>query len=350
MNCRTLVASILCLAPLAAGAEDLLTVYDRALVNDPQIREAEAIRRAAREGRPQAIAALLPQVSLSGNRTRDWSEGSGFQEFVFGTNAPIATVTGGNGVNDSKGWRVAIRQSVFSWANWATLKAASHQVAQAESNYVASRQLLAQRVAQQYFAVLASQDVLAAQEAARDAFARQLEQAEKRFEVGLIAITDVQEARAARDSSAAAVIVAKRNLSNAEEVLRATVGEKYASLLKPADDMPLKAPVPEVEDDWVKVSMDHNATLISSRLAADIAREQVEVAFSGHLPTVDLVAGRSYTDSSGTRLLPDEITRTNNASETYGKSISLQVTLPLFSGGATQSRVRQSQYGWIAAK
>jgi outer membrane protein len=350
MNCRTLVASILCLSPLAAGAEDLLTVYDRALVNDPQIREAEAIRRAAREGRPQAIASLLPQVSLSGNRTRDWSDGSGFQEFVFGTNAPIATVTGGDGVNDTKGWRLAIRQSVFSWANWATLKAASHQVAQAESNYVAARQLLAQRVAQQYFAVLAAQDVLAAQEAARDAFARQLEQAEKRFEVGLIAITDVQEARAARDSSAAAVIVAKRNLSNTEEVLRATVGEKYPSLLKPADDMPLKAPVPEVEDDWVKASMDQNATLISSRLAADIAREQVEVAFSGHLPTVDLVAGRSYTDSNGTRLLPDDITRTNNASETYGKSISLQVTLPLFSGGATQSRVRQSQYGWIAAK
>jgi len=126
MNCRTLVASILCLAPLAAGAEDLLTVYDRALVNDPQIREAEALRRAAREGRPQAIAALLPQVNMTGNRTRDWSDGSGFQEFVFGTNAPIATVTGGDGVNDTKGWRLTIRQSVFSWANWATLKAASH--------------------------------------------------------------------------------------------------------------------------------------------------------------------------------------------------------------------------------
>jgi outer membrane protein len=345
-----LVASILCLAPLCAGAEDLLAVYDRAVINDPQIREAEALRRAAREARPQAIAALLPQATLSGNKGRDWSDGTGFQEFVFGSNAPVSTVTGGNGANDSQGWRLTLRQSVFSWANWATLKAASHQVAQAESNYLAARQALAQRVAQQYFAVLSAQDVVAAQEAARDAFARQLEQAEKRFEVGLIAITDVQEARAARDSANAAVIVAKRNLANAEEVLRATVGEKYARLSTPADDMPLQPPSPEVEDDWVKVSMEQNAALISSRLAADIAREQVEVAFSGHLPTVDLVAGRSYSDSSGTRLLPDDITRTNNASETYGKSISLQVTLPLFSGGSTQSRVRQSQYNWIAAK
>ena len=350
MNRGSLYLSLLCLSAGAAHSEDLLAVYDRALVNDPQIREADATRLAARESRPQALAALLPQASATASRTRDWSDGTGFQQFVFGTNQPTTSPTGGTSVANADTWRLTLRQNLFSWANWANLKSASHQVAQAEANYLVARQALAQRVAQQYFAVLSAQDVVEAQEAARNAFSRQLEQAEKRFEVGLIAITDVQEARAARDSSAAAVIVAKRTLSNTEEQLRATVGEKYNALNKPADTMPLLTPAPASEEAWVKVSMDQNATLMASRLAADIARDQVQVSFSGHLPTVDLVAGRSYSNSDSTRLLANPATTTNSASEAYGKSLAIQFTVPIFSGGATQSRVRQSQYSWIAAK
>jgi outer membrane protein len=348
MNRVPLLVSMLCLATGPAFAEDLLAVYDRALVNDPQIREADATRLAAREARPQAWGTLLPQVTGSASRQRDWSDGTGFQQFVFGTNPPTTSQTGGSSINNTDTWRINIRQNVFSWANWMTLKAASHQVAQAEANYLVARQGLAQRVAQQYFAVLNARDVVDANSAARDAYQRQLDQAEKRFEVGLIAITDVQQARAARDTSAANLIAAKRTLANAEEQLRATVGDRYASLNKPAESMPLAAPTPSNEEDWVKVSMDQNASLTASRLAADIARDQVQVQFSGHLPTVDLVAGRSYSNSDGNRLLGSTVT--NSAAEAYGKSVSLQVTVPIFSGGNTQSRVRQSQYNWIAAK
>ncbi len=348
MNRVPLLVSMLCLTTGTAFAEDLLAVYDRALVNDPQIREADATRLAAREARPQAWGTMLPQVSATASRQRDWSDGTGFQQFVFGSNPPTTSQTGGNSVNNTDAWRVTIRQNVFSWANWMTLKAASHQVAQAEANYLVARQSLAQRVAQQYFAVLNARDVVDANEAARDAYARQLDQAEKRFEVGLIAITDVQQARAARDTSAANVIVAKRTMANAEEQLRATVGDRFTTLNKPSDGMPLASPQPSNEEDWVKTSMDQNAALTASRLAADIARDQVQVQFSGHLPTVDLVAGRSYSNADGNRVLGTTIT--NNASEAYGKSLSLQVTVPIFSGGNTQSRVRQTQYSWIAAK
>ena len=117
---------------------------------------------------------------------------------------------------------------MFSWANWMNLRAANHEVAQAEADYMVALQSLAQRVAQQYFAVLQAHDTLDAVEAAREAVQRQLDQADRRFEVGLIAITDVQEARAARDDAAAAVIAAKRSLASAEEQLRATIGEKPA--------------------------------------------------------------------------------------------------------------------------
>lgn len=346
------LAGVATLLAVPVHGADLLSVYDQALVNDPQIREAEATRRAVQESKPQALGALLPQINGSASRSRNWSDGKAFSQFSFsGSPTPVTSDTSGNSINNNDQWGLTIRQSVFSWANWVNLRMASHEVAQSESDYLTALQSLAQRVAQQYFTVLQAQDTVEANEAARDAVALQLQQAERRFEVGLIAITDVQETRAERDNAAAAVIAAKRTLASAEEQLRATIGEIPGGLNKPGEDMPLQAPNPTSEDEWVRAAMEQNAALISSRLAADIARDQVRATFGGHLPSVDLVAGRTYSDSDGRRI--SSVVggqNTSNASETYGKSLALQITVPLFSGGVTQSRVRESQYRWIAAK
>jgi outer membrane protein len=345
------IAALL-LATLPANGADLLSIFDQALVNDPQIREAEATRLAQREARPQALAALLPQISAQASRGRSWSDGSSQGGAVIDG---VPSTTKSTGRNDTKSWGINLRQNLFSWANWVQLRTADSQVAQAEANYLAERQLMAQRVAQQYFAVLNAQDTLRALEAARDAIVRQLEQADRRFEVGLIPITDVQEARAERDNSASQVIGAKRSLASAEEQLRATIGELPGALKEPPEDMPLRAPDPVTAEDWVRLAMDQNASLISSRLAADISRNQVESAFSGHLPSVDLSMGRNHNNNDGYTRFPDplnpdqRITRPN-ISTTDGNSITLSVSIPLFNGGLTSSRTRQSQYQWIAAK
>ena len=241
------------LAAPAHGA-DLLSVYDQALVNDPQIREAEATRRAVHEAKPQALGALLPQVSGTASRSRSWSDGNSFSQFQFSGSPTVTTSdTSGKSINNNDQWGLNIRQSVFSWANWVNLRMANHEVAQSEADYLTALQSLAQRVAQQYFTVLQAQDTVEANEAARDAVALQLQQAERRFEVGLIAITDVQETRAERDNAAAAVIAAKRTLASAEEALRATIGEIPGGLNKPGEDMPLQAPNPTSEDEWERV-------------------------------------------------------------------------------------------------
>jgi outer membrane protein len=227
-------------------------------------------------------------------------------------------------------------------------------VAQAEADYVTAQQDLILRTAQRYFAVLSAQDTVEANQAAMDAFSRQFDQANKRFEVGLIAITDVQESKAARDQAAADVIAAKRSLASAEEQLREVTGQKYDTLSRPGGSMPLKSPEPASEDKWVELSMDQNPQLISSRLQADTARENVRVAFGGHLPTIDIVATRDHSKGDDTtasfgipgNLPPQAPFPTEQDDKTYG----LQVTVPIFSGGLTQSRVRQSQYQWIAAK
>lgn len=346
------IASLM-LSAVPAHAEDLLGVYDQALVNDPQIREAEATRKADREVRPQAIGALLPQLQGSAGKNRQWSDGTGFtqQARIDPTTGAITVDTigsGGDSITTTETWGLQARQSVFSWQNWMNLRTANHEVAQAEADYMTALQSLAQRVAQQYFAVLQAHDSLDAVEAAREAVQRQLDQAERRFEVGLIAITDVQEQRAARDDASAAVIERKRALASAEEQLRATIGEKPASLNKPTEDMPLVSPTPASEDEWVRISMEQNAALISSRLAADIARDAVKSTYGNFMPQVDLTAGRNYSGVDGSR---EQLgVPLSSANDNWGKSVSLQVTMPLFTSGTNLSRTRQSQYRWIAAK
>ena len=347
-----LVGLALALAyPVAAPAKDLMGVYEDSLRNDPQIRAADANRLASRESRPQALAALLPQINGTGAYTRDHNSGfvdESYQNPLNNNQFYVAPLQFSQGYTQ-KQWGLNLRQNVFSWSNWLTLKAASSQVAQAEATYAAAEQNLILRVCQAYFNVLSALDALEAQQASLEAIARQLEQADKRYDVGLIAITDVQEAKASRDTAAAAVIAAKRTLATAEDQLQEITGEKYDSLAKPGTGMPLNTPAPADEERWVNISLEQNATLIASRLNADIARDNVSVAFGGHLPSVDIVAGRTHSEQSG----PYEFygqTLDDYGNKINDRQISLQVTVPIFSGGLTQSKVRQSQYLWIAAK
>ncbi|MEZ5498509.1 MAG: TolC family outer membrane protein [Steroidobacteraceae bacterium] len=354
---RFLLPAIALVLPLTTPvhAADLLAVFQQAKANDPLIREADATRLANREARPQALAGLLPQIAGSASRTKADSSSTGQrpQEIEQPAGSGNFVVFNFVGSSDSKPetdrWSIDLRQSVFAWENWVALKRANKQVAQAEADYAAAEQDLISRVASRYFDVLAAKDNLQAQEAARDAFARQLEQAEKRFEVGLIAITDVQEAKAARDNAAAQVIAAKRQLSSTEEALREVTGSEYDLLAAPRTDMPLASPDPADENRWVEVSMEQNLGLISSRLAADIARDDVRAAFGGHLPSIDLVASRSNTNQESTVNFASGNSGIST-SDSNDKSVSLQLSVPIFSGGAAQSQVRASQYRWIAAK
>jgi outer membrane protein len=346
MNTRVLVHTILAAAGFAcfgATAADLKEVYERALTNDPLIRESEANRLATRESRPQALAALLPQINGEATWNDVDSESTG--NFIEPGVPPAPQVQNFDG--DRSNWSVTLRQSVFRWENWATLKRANSERAQAEADYLVAQQDLILRSAEAYFNVLAARDTLEAAQAAYDAIARQLEQSEKRFEVGLIAVTDVQDAKAAFDSASAALIQAKRNLANAGELLRELTGDAWDSLEKPGNDMPLNGPNPENPEDWVKLAMEQNASLISSRLAADITRANINVERGGHFPALDLVVSRGHDESDGI------ITGTSagdTASDSDDTVYGLQVTVPIFAGGNTSSRVRQAQYRHTAAR
>ena len=359
------------LASGQASADTLLQIYEKAVQSDPLVREAEANRLATRQGKPIAWGSLLPQINGRYNINETASGGETVTS--LGNSPPLPRLIDTRDY-DATFWSLELRQSVFRWDQWVKLSQAGKQSARADVDYQAAQQDLAVRVADAYFNVLAAEDTLSSEQAAKDAIGRQLEQAQKRFEVGLIAITDVQEAQAAYDQALAAEILAKRALANQNEVLRTIIDETPPQLAKPSEDLPLRSPDPADANQWVDLAMRQNRSLISSQIGAQIAKDDVSIARAGHYPTIDFVASRNNTDNTGFSRSPcvDTPVNANNCFDDatpipnpipagtilqYGTStnlendsLSLQLALPIFAGGSTSARVKQAVYQHRAAR
>ncbi|WP_405236771.1 TolC family outer membrane protein [Lentisalinibacter orientalis] len=337
-------------AALPAGAESLLEVYQRALQSDPLIREAEANRRATEEAVPQARGLLLPQLSASASESRGTAEGASAFQQVSPTGETITVTSDFQDESiETTQWQIELRQTVFRWDQFVGLKQAGKQVARAEADFEAAQQDLIVRVANRYFEVLAAEDALEAAQASKRAIDRQLEQAQQRFEVGLIAITDVQEAQAAYDQAIADEIAAKRQLASSREFLREITGEYLKDLETPGQQLTLETPDPAEEDDWVNTAFEQNLALIAARLNAEIASQEIDSRRSGHYPTLDLVATRSDFDREFERSNeggPFNDVFNNQTSD----SIALEFRIPLFSGGRTSAQVREAVHLHRAAR
>jgi outer membrane protein len=352
MHKKSLVLACTVMATLSGGvvrAENLVEVFQDAMRSDPVVREAEARRMAALEVKPQARALLLPQVNVGGQLYQANSDGESTFPQIDRTTGDIVTVGNRSSTDVSQYWdyTAELTQTVFRWDQWVALKRADSQVAVAEATYRAAQQNLLVRVSQAYFEVLAAEDTLAAAEATLEALNRQLEQAEKRFEVGLIAVTDVQESRAAHDNATAGVIAAKRAVATAQEGLRELTGEHYQSLVKPTDQLP-ELPQPAAEQSWVDLALQNNLDVVAARLGTEVASGNVKVARAGHYPTLELFAQRNEFDSDATQT-NNGLTGPADASQTQD-TIGVQLVVPIYSGGATQSRVREQVHLHRAAR
>ena len=328
------------------SAASLLDVYEQALVNDPRIKEAFANKEAIIEAKPQARSFILPQLSGSASFSDNNSDGqSTFQQKIInpinGEEVVITNNTDFLQESETLQWDVTLRQAIFDYGSWMNLRKANKTVAQAEIDYLAAEQDLIIRVANAYFNVLAAEDTLEAEQAARQAIEKQLDQAQKRFDVGLIAITDVQEAQAAYDQSVANEITSKRNLATAKESLRSITDSYPGQLNKPDNNLPLIMPNPQSEADWVETSLEQNLSYLSAQVGVEIAKSEIKVQRSGHLPTIGIQASKrdidtdSFRSDSGSEFSPAD-------NENINEGVGVQLNLPLYSGGQVTSRVRQA--------
>lgn len=343
------LAFALVLAGLSAqaSATDLVQAYDLARQSDPQFAAAEAQKNATAEGTVQSRAALLPQVSADVTYGKSQTSSSGNQVF----NGEALGVSSSYSESSRRGSGLDVRQSVFDFSNYTRLGAAKARTRQAEADFDAASDSLIVRVADAYFNVLTAIETLASSRAEERSVKRQLDQAEKRLEVGLAPITDVHEARARYDIARANAILQATALDDAYEALAEITGERVSNLKGlSADFRPENADTRSAED-WVALALSNNPTLRARAEALAAAEKDVGTARAGHFPT--LSASASYGDNASwgdsTRRSPLPITDSSFGNSSTGPSYGLTLSVPIFSGFATQSRVRQALFQRDAA-
>lgn len=325
-----LLAGLLLAAPPLARSADLLQIYDLAVQSDPLLKQAEANLYAIREVKPQAKALLLPNIGIAGEVNYNNIRTSGH------------TVLGGFDQADSYvdgSINPKITQAVYHRANWIQLQQTDNTIAQAEAQYRSAQIDLMERTTSAYLAVLRAADAVRVSEALVRANERQLEQSKQRFEVGLVAITDVNESQAAYDLSRANLILAQNALDNAWEALRTIVGPIKVPLSRLGEKLPLNPPEPNDINQWVEAALKGNYNIIAATEAAEAAKKSIEIQRSGHYPTVDAVAGYTWTRSAA-----------EFNTDLDGAFVGLQVSVPIYQGGAVDSRTRQAGYQYSAAQ
>ncbi len=313
-----------CLKPVHAF--DLLEIYELAQNSDPQYRRVAAERRVTLEQRPQALAQLLPSVTLSANT---FSNDQDIKVSAFNPSGDPANEVSFN----SHGYSLDVTQPIFRGDRIIQYLQSDNRIKQADAELAAAQQDLIIRTTGAYFDVLAAHDNLSFADAEKKSLDRQLEQVKQRFEVGLNAITDVQEAQAGYDQAFAAEIEARNNVDNAREALREITGEYFSGLAALDETMPLLSPQPEEIDVWTGAALERNLSVVAAQHAVDTNRRETRRRLAGHLPTLDMVA-RHGLDRTGGRF---------GAFKSETTSIGLQLNVPLYQGGFVSSRVREAR-------
>ncbi len=332
------LALALAAVSLPSHGEDLLEAYRQARTNDPVLSQADSTRLATGEGVDQARALLLPQINadLTLSQTNG-GNGSSYQDLATGQIISSSAF----GHTRNRNINGTLSQSVLDFSKYANLKAA-HSASDAQDEfYQAAVQELYVRVATAYFNVLTSEDALTYAKANEDAFRQQFDQSDQRFKVGLSAITDVYQAKAYYEAAKANTIATQNTLNDAREALTQITGKPTSELKKLREDLPMQPPMPSDQDSWVKQALQTNPNLLAQKANVETAEHNISAARAGHLPTIS--ASVSYGKSAS--WYQNGGGRNNGASTTFGVTLSV----PIFSGGATQSRVRQSIYQRDAA-
>ena len=311
-------------------AENLLQVYQQARTSNPDLRKSAADRDAAFEKINQTRSPLLPQLGLGA----DYAYSNGYRD--------------SNGINsNATSASLQLTQSIFDMSKWRALGLQEKTAGIQDVIYQNNQQALILNTAIAYFNVLNAIDSLSFTEAQKQSVYRQLDQTTQRFNVGLVAITDVQNARAQYDTVLADEVAARNDVDNKVEALRLITGNDYLSLASLNVDG-FKTNKPDAVNNLLKDAEKRNLSLLQARLSQDLAREQIRLAQDGHLPTLSLTAstGVSNTDYSGSKTSGN--TQYHNSYAGQNK-IGLSFSLPLYQGGSVNSQVKQAQYNFTGA-
>ena len=328
MNKKILVTSLLALS-INSAADSLLEIYNDALENDPQYRSAEFSYLSGKEIKVQGRAALLPSISISAQT--NWNE----------------YYQNGNLQNQYNSFSTSARltQPLIRLDTWFKYRQSKFLTDAAEADFAYSQQSLIVRTAELYFNVLRAIDNLSAARSEEKAIKKQLDQIRQRYEVGLAAETEVQEAQLAFDLSVASRTRTEGEVYTAKESLNALVGREIISLDGLVNDLNVTNPVPASKEEWARKAVENNFRLQAANLRKYASKNNARSVASNHLPKVDIIGAQ--TESETNQYAYDGL-NTGGAfnitvpDETQRDTYSLQLSMPIFQGGAVISRTKQA--------
>ncbi|MDR2213152.1 MAG: TolC family outer membrane protein [Pseudomonadales bacterium] len=329
--------ALLSLGSASALADDLLDIFNLAANNDPTIRQARANYNAAHTVIDQGRALLLPSIDLNASASRDTS---GLVKAPPDTGTPSLFPRPvhdfGNGYTN-KSWGLSLRQALFNAEAWYSFNSARKSDEAAAVSLASAEQELIMRVANAYFSVLRSQTNLATFTSEEAAAQSVLEQTQQRFDVGLVAITDVYDSQANADLASVNRLVEENNLSQSLEALEAITGQPHSDVDGLASDFPIvNSDMPM--DDWMTAAMSNNLAIRAAQLDLEARQEDAKAAKARLYPTADLNMNYNWNQSGS----PLNLTGSGLASE--GTSIGVNLSVPIFAGGLNASRLRQAYY------
>ena len=330
---KSLIAALLAGAfvSLDASAADLIQVYQQALANDAVFASARASELAGRERIPQGKAALYPSIGASAGITRNLADTtSGVGQVVTLPDGTNQVINNASSNYTQKQYTVSLTQPLFRWDRWQTYQQSKLQEAISEAQFAQAQQDLITRVAQAYFDVLTAQDNLTSTQAQKVATTEQLASAKRNFEVGTQTITDTHEAQAAYDLVVAQEFAAINDLDNKRTALSVIIGQVPGELAPLRPGVTIMPPSPAVVDPWIDSAVTQNYAVVAAGLNAEIAKREISRNRAGHMPTLNLVATNSRQSITG------------GGGTTNNNAIGVNWSVPIFSGFAVTSKVRET--------
>ena len=317
----------------AVFAENLIQVYEQAKETNPDLRSSLAEKEKAYSAISGSRASLLPQVGLNAS---------------YGVTHGRRDISGQKNKSGNL-YQVTVSQSIFNFSSWKALDITKKQASIADIAYQYQGQTLILNTSVAYFNVLKALDALSFIDAQKKAIGRQLEQTRQQHQVGLVAITDVQNAQANYDLTVAQQVNALNELNNSIENLRQVSGRFYSSLAT-IDTKTFKTETPTQIGLLLKQSEASNLNLLTMKLNQDIAREQIKLAQSGYMPTASLDASTNLNKSEryGSYSSNSAIGSHHSKSYSGNNYVGVSVNMPIFSGGATMSQVEQAQHNFVS--
>lgn len=318
----------------SANATDLSQVLQQAFVSDQTYQQAVSQRLSDQQGVPISLAYLLPNLYALATPTIVKRSISGADQVFY------------NSGNTSRGYdfQLDVTQTVFDFGKFANLCQARALSRASDATLNAATQTLMVNVAKAYFAILEDQDNLRYSGANKEAYAKQLDQVNQQYKVGLKTITDVYTAQASYDGAVADYIATENQLANDKENLRVITGILYSHFANLSEDFPLVTPKPNNMESWVQTAIHQSWYIKSAQFGAQAASENIRQQYAGHMPTASLQG--IYDVNFMRQVSGNALLSPTGATKTVSRTVNLNINIPIYQGGLVVAQTRKAQYDY----